>query len=89
MKYLLVPWRPKSSKHQILVENKTPTKTTRQRGYGLGVTFSNSCFSWRHNVSTNTMLLKYSNPSYSDSTRFLNISSTCSVKQFTLNGTGG
>lgn len=67
MKYLLTS-SPKTmaTKYERLVDNKTPTKTTRMQGYGLGVTFSSRCFSWNLDFSSYLPLLQYGAP---DTTR--------------------
>jgi hypothetical protein len=62
MKYLLTPWNAKNSKHQVLLENKTPTKTTHIKGYGMGVTFSSRCHLWKHNFSATATFLKFAEP---------------------------
>jgi hypothetical protein len=62
MKYLLTPWKAVSGKHELLVDNEHPTKTTRIRGYGFGVTFSSWCFKWNHTFSSNADFLKFSDP---------------------------
>jgi hypothetical protein len=51
MKYNVTDMKQSESKHQRIVENNTPTKTTRQRGYGFGVTFSGRSFSWQRTFS--------------------------------------
>lgn len=65
MKYLLTPWSHKSGSLQLQVDNKTPTKTTHIRGYGFGVTFSTHCFKWQHNFTSNSIFLKFAEPSCS------------------------
>lgn len=60
MKYLLTPWKAVSGKHEMLVDNKTPTKTTHIRGYGFGVTFSSRCFTWKRNFSGDQEILRFS-----------------------------
>jgi hypothetical protein len=67
MKYFLTPWKASETKHQVSLENKTPTKTTHIRGYGFGVTFSTYCFQWKHNFTSDAEsgLLSYSKSSIS------------------------
>lgn len=65
MKYFLTPWNAKPVKHLILMENRTPTRTTRHRGYGSGVTFSSRCYHWNQNFSAGIRLLLYSGPDIS------------------------
>jgi hypothetical protein len=62
MKYLLTPWKAFHRKHELLLENENPTKTTRIRGYGFGVTFSSWGFKWNHTFSSGADLLKFSDP---------------------------
>lgn len=67
MKYLLTPsLKTMTTKHERIVDNKNPTKTTRVMGYGFGVTFSSRCFSWDRDFSSEFPLLQYSAP---DTTR--------------------
>lgn len=60
MKYLIKPWNQKPLKHHIRMENKTPTRTVRHRGYGLGLTFSSRCYAWSKNFSSGVQQLIYS-----------------------------
>jgi hypothetical protein len=62
MKYMLKSWKASSGKLELILENKNPTETTRIRGYGMGVTFSSSCFKWKHTFSSDADLLKFSEP---------------------------
>lgn len=65
MKYLLTPFKTAQTKHQLSIENKTPSKTTQIRGYGFGVTFSTYCFKWNHNFTSEATFLEYSATSFS------------------------
>jgi hypothetical protein len=57
--------KDKSKRHQLLLENIVPTKTTHIMGYGLGVTFSSNRFSWSHNFSSVAELMQFSQATFS------------------------
>ena len=58
-------WKGKPNRHQMLVDNRTPTKTTRINGYGLGVTFTTRCFVWDKNFSSTVEAMRFFEPLYS------------------------
>jgi hypothetical protein len=57
MKYLWTSLPAKSD--NVLMENVTPAKTRHIRGYGLGVTFTGSCYKWNLSISTNFKMLEF------------------------------
>ncbi len=65
MKYQWGSWRGKPNRHQMLVDNSSPTKTTRLNGYGMGVTFTGQCFKWESNFSAGPARMKFFEPGIS------------------------
>jgi hypothetical protein len=62
MKYQWGSWKGKPNRHQMLVDNSTPTKTTRLNGYGMGVTFTTRCFVWDKNFSSTVEAMRFFDP---------------------------
>lgn len=65
MKYIVKQFSSDGAKHLIPMENKTPTRTTRHRGYGFGVTFSMRRYHWNQSFSLAIRDLFYSDYSVS------------------------
>jgi hypothetical protein len=62
MKYQWGSWKGKPNRHQMLVDNRTPTKTTHIKGYGIGVTFTTRCFVWDKNFSSTVEAMRFFEP---------------------------
>lgn len=67
MKYQWGSWKGKPNRHQMVVENRNPTKTTQVKGYGMGVTFSTRCFVWDKNFSSTVEAMQFFRPVSSNS----------------------
>ncbi|HEY0654927.1 MAG TPA: hypothetical protein VGD65_17435 [Chryseosolibacter sp.] len=62
MKYQWASWKGKPNRHQTLVDNSNPTKTTRMNGYGMGVTFTTRCFVWDKNFTSTVEAMQFFEP---------------------------
>jgi hypothetical protein len=62
MKYLWTAWQPGANKHRVLLDNKSPEKTSRLNGNGMSVTFSTHTFIWKQNFSSSAANLAFCKP---------------------------